>query len=47
MHSVYFVARWRIFGKPIIETPERVEKYTLAAIALHSYVRQTDMLVGR
>ena len=26
-------------------TPERVEKYILATIALHNYLRQTTMLV--
>ena len=36
------VARWRIFQGPIEGTPERVEKYILATIALHNYLRQTD-----
>ena len=36
------VARLRIFQRPIEGTPERVEKYILAAVALHNYLRQTD-----
>ena len=36
------VSLWTIFQRPIEGSPERVEKYTLAAIALHNYLRQTD-----
>ena len=36
------VARWRIFQRPIEGTPDQVEKYVLATIALHNYLRQTD-----
>ena len=36
------VLRWCIFRQPIEASPEKVEKYTLAAIALHNYLRQTD-----
>ena len=36
------VVRWTIFQRPIEGTPERVEKYILAMIALHNYLRQTD-----
>ena len=36
------VARWRIFQRPIEGIPERVEKYILATIVLHNYLRQTD-----
>ena len=35
-------SRWRIFHKPIKATVENVEKYTLACLALHNYLRQTD-----
>ena len=36
------VVRWTMFQRPIEGTPERVEKYILAMIALHNYLRQTD-----
>ena len=36
------VSRWRIFRQPIEASPEKVEKFTLVAIALHNYLRQTD-----
>ena len=36
------VARWRVFQRPIEIKPEKVEKITLAAIALHNYLRQTN-----
>ena len=36
------VARWRIFNTPINATIENAESYTLAAIALHNYLRLTD-----
>ena len=36
------VARWRIFQRPIEGTRERVEKYILATIALHNFLRQTE-----
>ena len=35
-------ARWRIFHKPIRATVKNVETYTLACLALHNYLRQTD-----
>ena len=35
-------ARWRIFQKPIRATVSNVEKYTLACLALHNYLRLTD-----
>ena len=38
-------ARWRIFRRPIIAQPERVEVYTKAAIALHNYLRTTESSV--
>ena len=36
------VARWRIFQRPIEAEPKKVEKFILAAVALHNYLRQTD-----
>ena len=36
------VLRWRISRQLIEASPEKVEKYTLAAIALHNYLCQTD-----
>ena len=36
------VSRWRIFRQPIEASPEKFEKYTLAASALHNYLRQID-----
>ena len=38
------VSRWCIFRQPIEASPEKVEKYTLAAIALHNYLRQPDIV---
>ena len=35
-------ARWRILGRPIKATVENVERYLLAIIALHNYLRQTE-----
>ena len=35
-------ARWRIFHKPIRASIDNVEKYTLACLSLHNYLRQTD-----
>ena len=35
-------ARWRIFRRPIIAEPERVEVFAKAAIALHNYLRTTE-----
>ena len=35
-------ARWRIFHKPIRATVGNAEKYTLACLALHNYLRLTD-----
>ena len=34
--------RWRIFQKPVRATVIKVEKYTIACVALHSYLRQTE-----
>ena len=34
--------RLRIFQRPIESTSERVEKYILATLALHNYLRQKD-----
>ena len=36
------VARWRIFNTPIIASVENAEKYVLATLALHNYLRLTD-----
>ena len=36
------VARWRIFLTPIRGSVENVEKYVLACLALHNYLRQTN-----
>ena len=36
------VARWRIFRCFIKATPTNVEKYVLATLSLHNYLRQTD-----
>ena len=36
------VSRWRILRQPIKTFSEKVEKYTLAAIAEHNYLQQTD-----
>ena len=35
-------ARWKIQGRPIKATVENVERYFLAIIALHNYLRQTE-----
>ena len=35
-------ARWRIFHKPIRSSVENAERYTLACLALHNYLRLTD-----
>ena len=37
------VSRWRIFRQPIEASPEKVKKYSLAAIDLHNYLPQTDI----
>lgn len=37
--------RWRIFRRPIIAIPSRVEKFTLAAVALHNYLRTEESSV--
>ena len=37
--------RWRIFYKPIKSTLENAENYTVACLALHNYLRQTDNAV--
>ena len=36
------VARWRIFLTPIRASVDNVEKYVLACLALHNYLRQTN-----
>ena len=36
------VARWRIFLRPIIAHPDNVMKATLAACALHNFVKKSD-----
>ena len=36
------VARWRIFRGFIRSSVENVERYVLAALCLHNYLRQTD-----
>ena len=35
-------ARWRIFHKPIRSSVENAERYTLACLASHNYLRLTD-----
>ena len=35
-------ARWRILGIPIKATIKNVERYLLAIIALHNYLRKTE-----
>ena len=37
--------RWRIFYKPIKSTLENTENYTVACLALHNYLRQTNNAV--
>lgn len=37
-----FAARWRLIYKPICGNVSIVEKYTLACMALHYYLRLTD-----
>ena len=34
-------SRWRIFQKSIRATVSNVEKYTMACLAVHNYLRQT------
>ena len=36
------VAHWRIFQRPIEAEQEKTEKITLAAVKLHTYLRQTE-----
>ena len=38
-------ARWRIFRRPIVATPEHVVLFTKAAIALHNYLRVKESTV--
>lgn len=38
-------ARWRIFSTPIKATVKNTEKYVLACLALHNYLRQTNNAV--
>ena len=38
-------ARWRIFRRPIIATPDHVVLFTKASIALHNYLRTTESSV--
>ena len=35
-------ARWQILHKPIRSSVENAERYTLACLALHNYLRLTD-----
>ena len=35
-------ARWRLFRKPIQASVENVQRYTMACVCLHNYLRQTD-----
>ena len=35
-------ARWRIFSRPVRANVENVERYVLACIALHNYLRSTS-----
>ena len=35
-------ARWKLFSKPIKASVDNIEKYVLACIALHNYLRLTD-----
>ena len=37
-------SRWRIFQKPIRATVSNLEKYTMACLALHNYLRQTQKM---
>ena len=41
------ITRWRIFYKPIKSTLENAENYTVACLALHNYLKQTDNAVYR
>ena len=36
------VARWRIFRAPIKASVENIDKYVLATLSLHNYLRQTE-----
>ena len=36
------VSRWRIFRQPIIALPDIAARYTLAAVALHNYLRSKE-----
>ena len=38
-------ARWRVFCRPLIANPENVVSYTKAAIALHNFLRTTEVQV--
>ena len=38
-------ARWRLFRRPIIASPDHVVLFTQAAIALHNYLRTTESTV--
>ena len=35
-------ARWRLFRRPIIASPQRVRLYVQAAVALHNFLRTTE-----
>ena len=37
-----FVARWRLFRKPIRADKENIASYILAGVALHNYLQQTE-----
>ena len=38
-------ARWRLFRRPIIAHPEKVQLYVQAAVALHNFLRTTESSV--
>ena len=38
----FLTSCWRIFQKPIRVTASNVEKYTMACLALHNYLRQRE-----
>ena len=35
-------ARWRIFSQPIKASVQNTEKYVMACLCLHNYLRQTE-----
>ena len=38
----FLTSHWRIFQKPIRATVSNVEKYTMACLVLHNYLRQRE-----